>query len=66
MSASQPPDDVVLTIPDSYRDLLAFVREPANGFLSMTVPFPEGFEIMIYKPSHVRENGSRPKSCLCK
>jgi hypothetical protein len=49
------PDDVVLTVSNSYQDLLAFVRDPANGFLSMTIPFPEGFEVMIYKPSHVRE-----------
>jgi hypothetical protein len=42
------PDDVVLTVSNSYQDLLAFVRDPADGFLSMTIPFPEGFEVMIY------------------
>lgn len=49
------PDDVILTFSNSYQDLLAFVRDPANRFLSMTIPFPEGFELIIYKPSHVRE-----------
>jgi predicted O-methyltransferase YrrM len=31
-----------------YHDFLTFVRDPANGFLSLTVPSPEGFEIMVY------------------
>ena len=55
MLAEQAPDDVILTFPNSYQDLLAFVRDPANRFLSMTIPFSEGFELIMYKPSHVRE-----------
>jgi hypothetical protein len=31
-----------------YHEFLIFVRDPRNGFMSLTVPFPEGFEIIVY------------------
>ncbi|KAJ5096648.1 hypothetical protein N7456_007369 [Penicillium angulare] len=34
-----------------YADLLAFLRDPANGFQNMTLPFTNGFEMSVYHPS---------------
>jgi hypothetical protein len=33
-----------------YTDLLDFVQDPMNGFMSVTIPFTEGFEVMVYQP----------------
>ncbi|OJJ05159.1 hypothetical protein ASPVEDRAFT_31565 [Aspergillus versicolor CBS 583.65] len=33
-----------------YADLLAYLREPANGFQNMTLPFTNGFEMSVYRP----------------
>ncbi|KAL2820074.1 S-adenosyl-L-methionine-dependent methyltransferase [Aspergillus granulosus] len=33
-----------------YADLLAFLRDPANGFQNMTLPFTNGFEMSVYMP----------------
>lgn len=35
---------------EGYKDLLAFLREPQNGFQNMTLPFTNGFEISVYMP----------------
>ncbi|KAL3449343.1 putative O-methyltransferase [Aspergillus insuetus] len=34
-----------------YADLLAFMREPKNGFQNMTLPFTNGFEMSVYIPN---------------
>ncbi|KAH8788029.1 O-methyltransferase [Diaporthe sp. PMI_573] len=36
---------------EGYKDLLAFLREPRNGFQNMTLPFTNGFEMSVYMPS---------------
>jgi len=36
-----------------YHDFLTFVRDPRNGFMSLTIPFPEGFEIIVYNRGRV-------------
>lgn len=33
-----------------YADLLAFLREPENGFKNLTLPFTNGFEMSVYLP----------------
>jgi hypothetical protein len=33
-----------------YADLLAFIRDPKNGFQNMTLPFTNGFEMSVYMP----------------
>ncbi|KAH8423413.1 O-methyltransferase [Aspergillus melleus] len=33
-----------------YADLLAFLRNPENGFQNMTLPFTNGFEMSVYMP----------------
>ncbi|CAI7637447.1 unnamed protein product [Penicillium bialowiezense] len=33
-----------------YADLLAYLRDPANGFQNMTLPFTNGFEMSVYMP----------------
>lgn len=38
---------------DGYRDLLAYLREPAHGFRNMTLPFENGFEMSVYLPGLV-------------
>jgi predicted O-methyltransferase YrrM len=35
---------------ESYKDLLAFMRDPQNGFLNSTLPFTNGFEVSVYLP----------------
>jgi hypothetical protein len=39
---------LMLMFQTRYHDFLTFVRNPGNGFMSLTVPFPEGFEIIVY------------------
>ncbi|KAJ0424349.1 putative O-methyltransferase [Aspergillus carlsbadensis] len=34
-----------------YADLLAFMRDPKNGFQNMTLPFTNGFEMSVYMPN---------------
>lgn len=34
-----------------YQDLLDFTQNQANGFMSITIPIVEGFEVMIYQPN---------------
>ncbi|KAL4971995.1 S-adenosyl-L-methionine-dependent methyltransferase [Aspergillus desertorum] len=33
-----------------YADLLAYLRDPKNGFRNMTLPFTNGFEMSVYLP----------------
>ncbi|KAJ5348234.1 uncharacterized protein N7506_001487 [Penicillium brevicompactum] len=33
-----------------YADLLAYLRDPANGFQNMTLPYTNGFEMSVYTP----------------
>nr|XP_001397050.2 O-methyltransferase [Aspergillus niger CBS 513.88] len=33
-----------------YADLLAYMRNPENGFRNMTLPFTNGFEMSVYMP----------------
>jgi predicted O-methyltransferase YrrM len=33
-----------------YADLLAYLRDPENGFRNMTLPFTNGFEMSVYLP----------------
>lgn len=35
---------------EGYKDLLAFLRDPQNGFQNMTPPFTNGFEMSVYMP----------------
>ncbi|GAB1206101.1 hypothetical protein APSETT445_004782 [Aspergillus pseudonomiae] len=35
-----------------YADLLAYLREPRNGFRNMTLPFTNGFEMSVYLPEN--------------
>ncbi|KAG8164521.1 hypothetical protein KVR01_006439 [Diaporthe batatas] len=35
---------------EGYKDLLAFLREPQNGFQNMTLPFTNGLEMCVYLP----------------
>jgi predicted O-methyltransferase YrrM len=35
---------------EGYKDLLAFMRDPQNGFLNSTLPFTNGFEVSVYLP----------------
>lgn len=37
-----------------YADLLAYLRDPENGFHNMTLPFTNGFEMSVYLPVTVR------------
>jgi len=33
-----------------YRDFLGYIRDPANGFRTLTVPFSGGLELSVYLP----------------
>ncbi|KAE8312193.1 S-adenosyl-L-methionine-dependent methyltransferase [Aspergillus transmontanensis] len=35
-----------------YADLLAYLREPGNGFRNMTLPFTNGLEMSVYLPEN--------------
>jgi hypothetical protein len=35
---------------EGYKDLLAFLRDPKNGFQNSTMPFTNGFEMSVYLP----------------
>jgi len=35
---------------EGYKDLLAFLRDPKNGFQNSTLPFTNGFEMSVYLP----------------
>lgn len=35
---------------EGYKDLLAFLRDPKNGFQNMCLPFTNGFEMSVYMP----------------
>jgi hypothetical protein len=35
---------------EGYKDLLAFLRDPKNGFQNFTMPFTNGFEMSVYLP----------------
>ena len=35
-----------------YKDLLAYLRAPENGFRNLTLPFTNGFEMSVYTPQH--------------
>ncbi|KAF9877266.1 O-methyltransferase [Colletotrichum karsti] len=37
---------------EGYKDLLAYLREPRNGFQNMTLPFTNGFEMSVYLPKN--------------
>lgn len=43
---------IILTL-YRYADLLEFVRAPQNGFMSATLPFSHGFEVMVYRPESI-------------
>ncbi|PKY02739.1 putative O-methyltransferase [Aspergillus campestris IBT 28561] len=38
-----------------YADLLAYMRDPDNGFRNMTLPFSNGFEMSVYLPDLASE-----------
>jgi hypothetical protein len=50
LPAEMIPGFVLLNRRFRYKDLLDFVRRPDSGFMSITIPFSEGFEVMVYKP----------------
>jgi len=33
-----------------YKDLLAFLRDPKNGFINQTLPYHNGLEVSVYSP----------------
>ena len=33
-----------------YKEFLAYIHNPENGFRTMTVPFSGGFEMAVYLP----------------
>ncbi|RXG43685.1 hypothetical protein VDGE_01292 [Verticillium dahliae] len=35
---------------EGYKDLLAYLREPRNGFRNLTLPYTNGFEMSVYLP----------------
>lgn len=35
---------------EGYKDLLAYLRDPGNGFQNQTLPFTNGFEMSVYLP----------------
>ncbi|KAL2871486.1 O-methyltransferase [Aspergillus lucknowensis] len=42
--------DNTISSAKGYADLLAFLRNPENGFQNMTLPFTNGFEMSVYLP----------------
>lgn len=36
----------------SYRDLLTYLRDPANGFVNVVLPYKGGLEMSIYQPAN--------------
>jgi predicted O-methyltransferase YrrM len=34
-----------------YKDLFAYIHDPANSFRTMTTPFSGGLEVTVYLPS---------------
>ncbi|CAK7207426.1 hypothetical protein SEUCBS139899_010236 [Sporothrix eucalyptigena] len=36
----------------SYRELLTYLRDPANGFVNVVLPYKGGFEMSIYQPAN--------------
>jgi hypothetical protein len=36
---------------ERYADLLGFMRDPANGFSNLTLPYSKGLEMSVYLPS---------------
>ncbi|RAK81499.1 O-methyltransferase [Aspergillus fijiensis CBS 313.89] len=42
--------DNTLSAAEGYKDLLAFLRDPVNGFRNVTLPFTGGFEMSVYTP----------------
>ena len=34
---------------EGYKDLLAFLRAPENGFQNITLPYTNGFEMSVYR-----------------
>lgn len=35
----------------SYRELLTYLRDPANGFVNVVLPYKGGLEMSIFQPS---------------
>ena len=35
---------------EGYKDLLGYIRDPQNGFTTMTLPFYKGLEMSVYLP----------------
>lgn len=33
-----------------YKDLLAYIRDPASDFINATLPFHKGLEVSVYLP----------------
>ncbi|PYH76819.1 S-adenosyl-L-methionine-dependent methyltransferase [Aspergillus uvarum CBS 121591] len=42
--------DNTISAVEGYRELLAFLRDPGNGFRNVTLPFTGGFEMSVYSP----------------
>lgn len=40
--------DNVISAAKGYAELLAYIRDPTNGFQTMTLPFEGGFEMSVY------------------
>ncbi|KAL8717300.1 MAG: hypothetical protein Q9225_005448 [Loekoesia sp. 1 TL-2023] len=43
--------DNIISGAAGYADLLAYIKDPKNGFRTMTLPFTNGFEMSVYTPS---------------
>lgn len=42
--------DNTISSVEGYAEYLAYIREPENGFRTMTLPFNNGFEMSVYMP----------------
>jgi predicted O-methyltransferase YrrM len=42
--------DNTISSKDRYRDLLAYTREPASGFDTVTLPYSGGLDMIVYNP----------------
>lgn len=41
--------DNTISAGKSYRELLTYLRDPANGFISVTLPYKNGLEFSVYQ-----------------
>jgi hypothetical protein len=43
--------DNTISCAEGYKDLLAYLRAPNNGFHNLTLPYTNGFEMSVYLPA---------------